>query len=91
MKIRSYIGNKLFKLAAWVSPNKKENNMSLVQAIYKSLVVGNQKAIVGFVLAAGAVLVSKVGLSLDVTIGQALEAGVSALVVSVGVWLKVNR
>mgnify|MGYP000917475002 CR=1 FL=1 len=61
-----------------------------MKELYGLIVVGNQKAIVGFVLAFATVWLSKVGLSLDMTVGQVLEAGVSAVVVAGGVWFKRN-
>lgn len=59
--------------------------------LYQVLVVGNQKAIAGFVLAGLAVVVSKVGFSLDMTLEQVVEAVVSAVVVAGGVWFKANK
>lgn len=63
----------------------------MLKAIYNVIVVGNQKAIVGFILAVITVLISKVGLDLDMTIRQVVEALASGLIVSLGVWVKANK
>ena len=63
----------------------------MIHKLYTALVVGNQKAIMAFVLTALAVALAKVGLNLDMTLRQAGEAVLSALVVGLGTWLKANN
>lgn len=59
--------------------------------IYDTIVVGNQKAIVAFVLPLVGTYIALVGLSLDMTIGQAVQVLVTAVVASGGVWFKKNK
>jgi hypothetical protein len=65
----------------------------MLQSVYKLVVQGNQKAIVGFVLMVVAGLgfqVNGVNL-LDATVGQVLSALVAGLITAAGVWLKANK
>ena len=61
--------------------------------LYDFVVVGNQKAIVAFVLT----LVGGLGLSvggvniLDVTVGELVGSTITAAVATAGVWLKANK
>lgn len=59
--------------------------------IYNLIVVGNQKAITGFVLAGAAVWLTAVGISLEMTVGEALTILVAGVINGVGVWLKANK
>ena len=59
--------------------------------LYNFLVVGNQKAIVAFVLAGAAVHFATVGVSLDMTVGEATTVLVTGAINAAGVWLKANR
>lgn len=61
--------------------------------LYNLVVVGNQKAIVGLVLA----LIGGIGLQvggvnvLDATVREVVNAGVLAVVTAGGVWVKANK
>jgi len=61
--------------------------------LYSLLVKGNQKAIIGFVIAAVAGLAIQVnGVNLvDATVGEVIESVVSAAVIAGGVWFKANK
>lgn len=61
--------------------------MDLVRSLYRTIVIGKQKALVGFILT----FLASVGVSGDMTVAQLTESVVSALVVAGGVWLKSNR
>lgn len=59
--------------------------------IYNLIVVGNQKAITSFVLAGAAVWLTAVGVSLEMTVGEALTILVAGVINAAGVWLKANK
>lgn len=59
--------------------------------LYNLIVVGNQKAITGFVLSAAAVWLAVVGISLDMTVGEALTILVAGVINAAGVWFKSNK
>lgn len=63
----------------------------MINKLYQLVVVGNQKAIVAFVLSGAAVYLAVVGVSLDMTVGEALTVLVTGAVNAGGVWLKANR
>lgn len=64
-----------------------------MEKIYNTIVAGNQKAVIGFVLT----LVAGLGLQvggvnvLDATVGQVIAAVVSGVITSAGVWFKTNK
>lgn len=59
--------------------------------LYTTLVVGNQKAITAFLLSFLVVGLAKLGLTPDMTLNGILETALSAVIVSVGTWLKANN
>lgn len=59
--------------------------------LYNLIVVGNQKAITAFVLSAAAVWLAVVGISLEMTVGEALTVLVAGAINAAGVWLKANK
>lgn len=65
----------------------------MISNIYSTIVKGNQKAIVGFVIT----FITGLGLQvggvniLDVTVGEIISAGVTGAIASAGVWLKANN
>jgi uncharacterized membrane protein (DUF441 family) len=59
--------------------------------LYQALVVGKEKAIVAFVVGAAVVQASKHGLSLDMTLKEALEALLGGAIAHVSVFLTRNR
>lgn len=63
----------------------------MINTIYKTLVVGNQKAIVAFIipLIGGWLLLA--GVSLDMTVEEALSVIVISVINAGGVWLKANK
>jgi hypothetical protein len=61
--------------------------MELLRSLYHTIVVGNQKALVGFILT----FIATLGVTGDMTVAQVIESAVSAVVVAGGVWLKSNR
>lgn len=62
-----------------------------VSGIYGTLVSGNQKAIVAFVVVTVGTILVQNGLSLDMTVKEAVEAVANGVISSVAVWLKANR
>lgn len=65
--------------------------VEITNVLYDKFVVGNQKAIVGFVLAAVATFVASQGWTLDTTIGEVVESVVSGVIVGGSVWFKSNK
>lgn len=65
----------------------------MLNNIYTTIVKGNQKAVIGFVLTFVAGLGLQIGgvNILDVTIGDAISAGIAAGITSAGVWFKGNN
>lgn len=59
--------------------------------LYNTIVKGNQKAIVGFLVAAAGTYLALVGVSLDMTVGEALTVLTNGVVTAVGVWFKANK
>lgn len=59
--------------------------------LYNLVVTGNQKAIVGFIVAAAAVYIAQFGWSLDTTVGELIEALVAGTITAAGVWFKRNQ
>lgn len=65
----------------------------MLSNIYTTIVKGNQKAVIGFVLS----LIAGLGLQvggvnlLDVTVGELVTAGITAAITSAGVWFKANK
>lgn len=59
--------------------------------LYNLIVAGNQKAITGFVLSAAAVWLAVAGISLEMTVGEALTVLTAGVINGVGVWFKANK
>lgn len=65
----------------------------MVSRLYKLIVKGNQKAIVGFVLT----FVASLGLQingvnlLDATVGEVINSTVAGAINAAGVWIKANK
>lgn len=65
--------------------------MQYIQTIYRLVVVGNQKAIVGFVVTFILTFLAQFNISAEMTMNQALESLVYAVIGAAGVWLKANK
>lgn len=59
--------------------------------IYKTLVSGKQKAIVAFVVATVGTYVARHGWTLNMTLGQAVQALCVGVIAHVGVYFKANK
>lgn len=59
--------------------------------LWTLVVVGNQKALVALVVAAVGGLLLQVGVTLDMTVEEALQALSVALITAVSVWFKSNE
>lgn len=66
--------------------------MNVLKNIFQLIVKGNQKAIVGFVLAAVAGLGLQVGGTnlLDATVGEVVSSVATGAITAAGVWFKAN-
>lgn len=64
---------------------------STLKAAYFHLVVGNQKAIAGFVLTVAVGVFSRVGIHGDMSVAEAIRTLTEAAIVSGGVWFKANK
>ena len=64
----------------------------MLSNLYNTIVKGNQKAVIAFALT----FVGGLGLSvggvniLDVTVGELISSGITAVIATAGVWLKAN-
>lgn len=65
--------------------------MNMIYELYITQVLPNKKAVVGFILAAVSVYLTKHGLSLNSDLQTALQTILSGLVAGAGVWLAENH
>ena len=74
-----------------ISGTSKGVDMKFIKQLYSIIVVGNQKAIVGFVVAFLGTYLAVVGVSLDMTVGEALTSLCNGTITAIGVWFKANK
>jgi len=59
--------------------------------VYDALVVGQQKAVIGFLVSGIVSLCLLIGISGDMTVREAVSGLVTGLLTGISVWLKTNK
>lgn len=70
---------------------KKPNQMNILQQLYSFIVLGNQKAVVAFFVTGAAAILGAWGVSMDMTVGDALTLLFTSVFGSLLVYLKRNQ